>query len=71
MIYRGLPIPEWIQVQWDTGIGKAWRTGVDMAINTTIQEFDTQIGDWINRYERHNANREETTPKRLRRKKRG
>jgi len=66
--YRGLTIPEWIQVQWDTAVGKAWRNGVDMAVNTTVQEFTTQMTDeLVAEYERQNRPRKKTKKGRLRR----
>jgi len=66
--YRGLTIPEWIQVQWDTAIGKAWRTGVDMAINTTVQEFTTQMADaLVAEYDRQTQPRKKAKKGRVRR----
>ena len=36
--YRGLRVPDNIAVQWDTSVGRAYRVGVDQAINTTTME---------------------------------
>ena len=67
-LYRGIKVPEWITLKWDGPIGLAWRTGVDMAINTTMTEFDEQIAEgWKEIYERQNSPGKKNKKGRLRR----
>lgn len=67
-LYRGIKIPDWIMLKWDGPIGLAWRTGVDMAINTTMVEFDEQIAKgWEELYERQNRPGKKDKKSRVRR----